>query len=499
MLRIANRHNIILILLLALAIRLIGIAARPIWYDEAFSILFAEKDPSAMLFGTIGGNAESAAEEHPLTYYFLLWGWMKVFGSSLVAVRLLSVLAGVATVFVAHRLVRELFDGRLADIAALFISLAPFQIHYSQEIRMYSFLALWLLIATYAYQRASSGGSWLWWILFSFSAALAQYTHNLAAFFLVALAVWPLIRKDWKSLRAVSLAGLGALVLYMPWLIHLPSQFAKVSDAYWVTRPGIARLFTLLLVYVTNLPLPEGWLYYALFISLVVTAIAAMQTLNRKNRTAGAVWLMYLSFTPPALLFLMSQWIPVYIERALLPSGVVFCIWLAWAFFGTPMPRGLKGVLVGLLTLGALVGVYQHVAYRGFPYAPFRELNASLEERILPGDIIIHSSKATRLPMAYYDPSLPQEYIADPPGSNIDTLGVATQQVLGLVAQPDIASATRNVERVWFIVFQRHIDAYIQLGYKDHPNLSQLEDTFDLQTTETWGDLRVYTFARSSK
>ena len=496
MLRVANNRNLISVLLLALIVRLVGIAARPIWYDEAFSILFAQKGLAAMLYGTLTPTGKGTADIHPLGYYFILGNWMKAFGDSAVAVRLLSILAGVATVFIAYLLARDLFDTRIANIAVVTLALAPFQVHYSQEIRMYSFLALWLLIAAYAYRRATINHSWGWWIVFSVSAALAQYTHNLAAFFLVSLALWPLLRKDWKNLGAVTLAGLGALLIYLPWLVHLPSQFAQVSDAYWVERPGIASLFTLLLVFVTNLPLPNGWLYFALFLSLAVTAIAMFQTFSRQNRNPDAIWLLYLSFVPPMLLLLVSQWIPVYIERALLPSGAIFCIWLAWAFFGTSLPSLLRTALLGLLIIGAGVGLYQHVTYRGFPYAPFQELDVFLRERSQPGDKIIHASKATRLPMAYYDPTLPQAYITDPPGSNTDTLAVATQQVLGLIAQPDIVSATRDAERVWFIVLQRHIDAYIQLGYKDHPYLSQLAESFVLQTNEAWGDLRVYLFVR---
>jgi mannosyltransferase len=485
--------------MLALGIRLIRIVSRPIWYDEAFAILFSEKGLSAMLYGTLTSTGAGAADIHPLGYYSILWGWMTIFGNSLIAARLLSILSGVVTILVAHRLTKDLFGARIANLAGIFLALAPFQVHYSQEIRMYSFLALWLMSATYAYRRGSKGGSWMWWFAFSIFSALAQYTHNLAAFYLITLAAWPILRRDWKTFRAVTLAGLGALLLYLPWLIHLPSQLAKVSDAYWVDRPGIGTIFTLLLVYVTNLPLPDGWLFIALFIAMAATIIALLQTVKRSNRNLEAMWLLYLAFTPPLLLFITSQWIPVYIERALLPSGVAFCLWLAWALFGTSLPKALKSLLTGLLILGAVVGLYQHVTYRGFPYAPYRELDASLRDRIEMGDRIVHASKATRLPMAYYDSALPQEYIADPSGGNTDTLAAATQKVLGLIAQPDLTSATRATRRVWLIVLQHHIDAYIQLGYSNHPYLLKLEETYHLQNIETWGDVRVYIFIKKPK
>ncbi len=191
-----------------------------------------------MLYGTLTATGTGAADIHPLGYYTLLWLWMRAFGQSLIAVRILSILAGGTTVLFVYLFTQKLFDTRIASIAALFVALAPFHIHYSQEIRMYSFLALWLMTATYAYLRGSTQNSSAWWMLFSQTSALAQYTHNLAAFYLIPLAITPLLYRDKKTLVAVTLAGLGAVALYLPWLVQVPAQFTKISNAYWVERPG---------------------------------------------------------------------------------------------------------------------------------------------------------------------------------------------------------------------------------------------------------------------
>ena len=91
--RYAGSIELAAVLLVALIARLIGIVSRPIWYDEAFAILFAEKGPAAMLKGTLAPDISGAAADiHPLAYYTMLWGWMKLFGESLLSVRLLSVI-----------------------------------------------------------------------------------------------------------------------------------------------------------------------------------------------------------------------------------------------------------------------------------------------------------------------------------------------------------------------------------------------------------------------
>src|SRR5690349_4245734 len=164
-------RKILTLLILALGIRLLGIWSRPIWYDEAFSILFSEKGLGAMLYGTLAPTGAGSADIHPLGYYTLLWLWMKLFGGSLVSTRFLSILAGLVIVYLIYLIAREVTgDSHTAELSMLLVTLAPFQVHYAQEIRMYAFMAMWLLLATYAYLRGTKETNWKWWGLFSVSA-----------------------------------------------------------------------------------------------------------------------------------------------------------------------------------------------------------------------------------------------------------------------------------------------------------------------------------------
>jgi hypothetical protein len=142
------------------------------------------------------------------------------------------------------------------------------------------------------------------------------------------------------------------------------------------------------------------------------------------------------------------------------------------------------------------MGIYEHVTYTGFPYSQYRTLVQDLRAKQEPGDVIIHSSKLTMLPAVYYDRSLPQTYVADPPGSNVDTLAPATQQVLGLEAKPDIETAVANAQRVWFIIFTRSNQEYMQAGYPRHPHLTWLMENYSQVEVENLGDLQIYLFAK---
>jgi mannosyltransferase len=492
----------IAVFLPALLVRLLGIVSRPIWYDEAFAILFSEKGLKAMLAGTLTvGPGGAAADIHPLAYYTLLWGWMKVFGESLVSVRMLSILLGVGTVVLAYYLLHALFPaGRLALVGALGVALAPFLVHFSQEVRMYALLALSLTAATFALWQGMHSSRVGWWVLFAFCAALAQYTQNLAAFYLVPLALTPAIIRRWDKVKMTFLAGMGALVLYLPWLVQLPAQWIKIQGSYWVDRPTLGAVFTTLLAFVTNLPVDARWLPLALVVSLLIFILASYQTiLALRRKLPGArrgLWLAYLALTPPALAFIFSQWKPVYIERAFLPSAVMFWLWLAWVLFSTKLPRIPQILSLASLVVGIVLGLVTHLAYAGFPYGPYAALDASLEARLQPGDVILHSNKLSLLPAVYFDRALVQGYLPDPPGSGSDTFAPATQKVLGLVESASLVSATNSARRIWYIVFQKALDESAAAGLAEYPDLAWLGGKFHLENVESWGPLRLYLYKR---
>jgi hypothetical protein len=307
-----------------------------------------------------------------------------------------------------------------------------------------------------------------------------------------------LLQRKWKTLYGLTLSGLGALVLYLPWGLQLPAQFSKVQSAYWVERPDISKIFTLLIVFITNTPLPASLTGIVLAIVLVITLVGliAMVRYIRRTRQKHGLWLFYLSFAPPLLMFLFSQWSPVYIERALLPSGAVFCIWLAWVVAQAGMPPVAKYAVLFLLGFSSLLGIYQHMIYEGFPYGPFQALDRSVRERMEPGDAIVHASKLSALPAIVFDRALNQSFIADLPGSASDTLAPATQEVLHIRAQEDIRSATGNAPRVWYIIYERAIEEAQAAGRGSYPDLAYLDTEYVLELQESWDGLQVRLYAR---
>ncbi len=134
--------SLLAVILLAFALRLLGLGYKSLWIDEADSIYFAQRLWSALLF--------RLCDPHPPGYYALLKVFIDLAGASEVVVRLPSALAGGLSVAVVARLGRELagllpatwVPRRWGWFSAALLAVAPLHIWYSQEARMYGLVTL---------------------------------------------------------------------------------------------------------------------------------------------------------------------------------------------------------------------------------------------------------------------------------------------------------------------------------------------------------------------
>ncbi len=499
------------VVLLAFGLRLVNLGGRPFWYDEAFSVLYAEKPLATMLYGTIAQTDGAAADVHPLFYYTLLHGWMGLMGQSPAAVRALSVALGVATVAVVYALGQYLFDRRAGLLAALATAVAPFALYYAQETRMYALLGFAAMTATTCFARAWVEHKPWQWAAFAVAGAVTLYAHNLGALFIASLDVWVLWawwrQRRLVNLRPLFLAHALMILLFAPWLTILPSQFNKIQQAYWVTRPDLVSLLQTTLIFhfaYDNQALP-GWLLpLAIAFSLFIPVILALEW--RRGRRLGTVaagafpmpvaLLVCLTLLPPLLAFGVSQIRPVYIVRALLPSALAYYVLAAGLLTRQTTPRLIRWGVLGFAGLIALASLLNHYTYAEFPRSPFGETAVYLAQHTDPAsDVIVHSNKMTYFPTYFYDRNLPMAFIADEPGSPADSLAYATQEALGLFASPDLATAVANQPRIYFVIFDLAIAEYAAVG-RSHPQLDWLNAHYRQTDLAEFNDLRVYTFEK---
>ncbi len=217
-----------LLALLALVLRAARLDFQPLWWDEGYSVWFANQ-PLAELARL------TALDIHPPLYYALLGGWSQLFGLGPVALRWLSVAAGVAAVPLIY-LVGYWLSGRRVGLAAAFLlAINPLHIYYSQEVRMYALVALWSLLAIGAAGRwlglgrrirgASRPAGWPWLAGYVAAMTLALYTQYYATFLLVGIAIaggvvlWQRRAGRDCALRWLAAQGIVGL-LFLPWVLY---------------------------------------------------------------------------------------------------------------------------------------------------------------------------------------------------------------------------------------------------------------------------------------
>src|SRR3954465_7896565 len=110
---------ILLILLLASALRFHLLGAQSFWNDEGSSYVQAMRS-----FSDIATNA--GLDIHPPGYYWLLGGWRLLSGTSEFALRLLSTFASLLSIAFAYVLGKRLFGWTAAITAAILIALNTF-------------------------------------------------------------------------------------------------------------------------------------------------------------------------------------------------------------------------------------------------------------------------------------------------------------------------------------------------------------------------------------
>jgi hypothetical protein len=476
-----SKRILIFIILLGFSLRLIRLGDRGIWYDDAFSFFLAERSLSEIIKGT-------AADTMPPLYYFLLHFWMGL-GKGIFNLRFLSVIFSLLIVPLSYSIGRGLFGERAGLFSALLVAISPLHIYHAQELRMYGLLCLSQLlylrffIRCWREQPLSNPFSWAGLII---SGTAAMYSHNLAILTLLAADLFAL--KDMSLLKRLLASQILILLLASPWLLILPGQILKVQQAFWTPRPGIVEVIQTILVFTTNLPLPPHFLPVALFGSMAFLGLCIYESF-RSGPREEEILLSSFIFSPLVAMFVLSYIMrPVYLPRGAILSSVAYLVLLA-----STLARGKVRACFLISSAFLVLSVLPyHYSFSFFPRSPFEEVAAFLGENLHKGDVIIHDNKLSYFPCHYYDRSLAQYFIADPPGSPNDTLSEATMEAMGLFPAT-LEDITRGRRRIWFVAFQRAVDEARALG-GELPNKAWLKSRFRLVDFKRFGDLNVYLY-----
>lgn len=398
--------------LAAAALRFWRLGAAGLWIDEAVSYLFSRHGFAATVDWLRYDNG-------PPLYYFLLHGWMKIFGDTEVALRALSAVAGVASVVGLAHVGARRFGLRVGLVAGLLLAFLPIQVRHAHEARMYTLVPLAGLAAMAALERWLDGGGRAALATTTAALAAALYLHNTAFFFVLAALVYAAVAgRRRRALGRALLPFALAAVAYLPWVPVFIRQLDN-ADAYaWVSRVGEAHGLAGSLLASASFLSPRGGTPEAfgaaalawgggtaVALTVGLAALGALGLVHRSGAKkpadgGAALWLLSYALVPLAAATLLSatfRWVylPGRLDQWAAPA---VCLLVALGIERLRSPW-LIGVSVATLAALSATAIVRQIppAADGFE----RDLAAAITGEAQPDDRVLATS-LTRAPLAYY-------------------------------------------------------------------------------------------------
>jgi 4-amino-4-deoxy-L-arabinose transferase-like glycosyltransferase len=395
------------LLVVGAVLRLHHLATESLWLDEAFSITVARVSPEYIVEMT-------AQDVHPPFYYVLLYFWMALWGSTEWDARLLSVVVSLGTVVAAYLAGTRMFSRRVGLTAAGLLAIAPLQVEYAQEARMYALLALLATISSYClfgiHARSTAGrgtatgpatsrltgASWL--AAYVVVTSLMTYTHVHSLFVLAAHALVVGIELWRRRGRALpfatrwAAAQIAVTLAYLPWLPTFARQVSHVQDGFWIPGPDWTAVPYALLVYAGSERLV--WLMAPLAI------LGLWRAWRRPDSVAGpllSAWLLCPLVLPFVLSLVGSS---IFLPKYTIAASVPFALLVAGGV--AIFPRAVR-----IVALAAVV-VFTSQVLEPYYEGPRRKDDwrgavRQIEARAKPGDLIVFYPFHTKIAYDMYE------------------------------------------------------------------------------------------------
>ena len=345
----------VLIVAAYVVIRLWGITASCLAFDEIFSVHAAEHDWSSLW------SFVALDLIHPPLFYFLLKIWILIGGEGLFWLRLLPVIFAIVAIFPFVSLCRELKTGSWTRLLALlFIAVNGSLIKYSHEVRMYSLLMCMSLFSLWLFARYFVKGKSL--VPLIIVNVLLVWTHYFGWFEVIAEVGTIVLFQRIKWRPALIMLGVTCVSI-IPWIFAVIMSADQgtglTQNIGWMTRPSLSAIaqfklnliepfyFTMsnmdpLSVYRVTIPL-----LVIITVSVVIYALHWEAYEPEEKRSFGLLFLFVIF--PTLAAFILSWQLPYSIwgTRHLIPVFPPVAILLAVFLTRMPTPK----LRLALLTL----------------------------------------------------------------------------------------------------------------------------------------------------
>jgi hypothetical protein len=295
----------------------------PICLDEPYSIFYAQQAVPEMMSEVMSGN------NAPLHFIFLN-GWIQLFGTSVWAVRGLSLLISLLTMEVLYRFARKLMSQPYSMLVVGLFIFSRLNHFVAVEARMYGLFTLFFVLLMFALYRflAEKKGHFFWIALWN---AGLFYTHYLGGAVMMMeigliMIFWKHFdRNQWKSMLFSMIATAVLLMPIVYWFFQRAKAFG--TEGSWVAPAQIGDLWMNLVKLFNN------ELTFVLVILTILSTIFIQRFKRMAKDRLKLMYLIYWSLGTYVFLYVISVlFSPVffikYLQFLTIPFFLLVGLWL---------------------------------------------------------------------------------------------------------------------------------------------------------------------------
>jgi uncharacterized membrane protein len=401
-------------MLLGATMRLTGIDAKSLWFDEAYTVWLSEQ-PLDVIWAV---PTQPGDDPHPRGLKTFLHTWIDALGRSELATRTPIAFASILNLALLGLLARRLFGRTTALIAVLLLAVAPLDIWYAQEVRMY----MWVTTFGLLFAVLLTVNHALAWLGLLVALAAGLYIDIPMLPLAIGLsALW--LARWWGAGRALRSLLLLLAVWAGAWLLVWP-----ISHYYTFTFSELNRIFVIREARdALDLPAFAPWQYAlalaAIGVLIAVGAAVGQRLLRRPGFRRWAGLIVLVAF---ALITLATPLPRLFgVKRVVLTGWPYVILLVAWLIGTMEWQRGRR-VLAVLFTLSLGAGL---ATLWLVPKDDWRSVAAYISNSDGAGDAIWFDPRWNRIAYLYYDGE------ADLVTGTLDQLQALAGQELWLIAE----------------------------------------------------------------
>lgn len=320
------------------------IGENSLWYDESFSVNTANR-PISDIIGI------SKADPNPPLYPIILHYWIKIFGMSEFALRLLSAVAGSLACSFLFLFALRFFNWQTAIFSLLMFFSSNVIFYYAQEARTYSLVLLFVVLSNYCYLRLTQQISIRKGLLFGILLGLFNiglfYLHFLSCFSIIAqMILVPFfflksqkiknkeantfsfdLKFNFTFFKYYCLSWVVFFLMFLPWYKRFLYLVKQGGQTWWLQKPTFVTFKNCVYELFTTREMYQVYSYSL----LVVVFFLLFKKL--RNDGFNSKNFLFAVISGPILLYLnylVASYSPIFLTRYVLFTFLGFILFYSY-------------------------------------------------------------------------------------------------------------------------------------------------------------------------